>query len=585
MNSRSRFIGTILALIFVSNLTACRDATSSAGLATEAVNPTLEIDLGQAHIAIQDVSLQQAYSTYYLMTFSGPENIFLVSELAITGVDDPQAWVENHLSLVGESGEYPLERFRPILTNDEVEYRADFEFEYIYELIYRIPRQTNFSQLWLAFDGQTAIDMLPFLQSTISSGLADLYATSEPAGTVLSGLDNLAYGEQSVVAGGSDNQALAINSVVCGGSYNLAAVSHAFVGGGRENRAELFYATVSGGYGNVASARETTVCGGSRNEASDRYATVAGGIRNQASSPESTIAGGSYNQASQVYAAVGGGTRNQAGGYGSFVGAGAGNEALSDYALVVGGLGNSASGEYSTLGGGHGNQAMGDYASVLGGTSNSAGADYSLALGSNIQIASRHTGAILISDADSTPFTSQAANELAVRATGGVRLVTSVDSDGIPTSGAILPSGSGAWSQLSDRAAKSNIALVDPQVVLDALLQLPLYTWRYNTQPESVRHLGPMAQDFYAAFQLGEDERFINSVDADGVALASVQALALQVEQQAEQLEQLEGQLADAQITTHQNENLLVVGLLGVILGWWMKSRSSHGTMPEKGNG
>jgi hypothetical protein len=34
-----------------------------------------------------------------------------------------------------------------------------------------------------------------------------------------------------------------------------------------------------------------------------------------------------------------------------------------------------------------------------------------------------------------------------------------------------------------------------------------------------------MAQDFYAAFEVGEDDRHITSVDADGVALASIQAL------------------------------------------------------------
>jgi hypothetical protein len=506
------------------------------------------------------------------MTFSGPDHLFLTLEMAITGVGDPQSWVEDHLTLVGQNEPYPLERFRPILTNDEVEYRADYDFEYVYELIFRIPRQENLPDLWLAYDGQTEIDMAALLESTSAGAPADIYATSEPAGIVLSGVDNLAYGENSVVAGGSNNQALAVNSAVCGGSYNLAAVSHAFVGGGRENRAELFYATVGGGYGNVASARDTTVCGGSRNEATDRYAAIAGGLRNRASSPESTIAGGSYNQASQVYAAVGGGTRNHAGGYGSFVGAGAGNEAQGDFAVVAGGLGNSAPGEYTFIAGGHGNRALGDYAAVIGGTSNVAGSDYSLAAGSNVHIADAHPGAILIADALTSPFESQAANELAVRATGGVRLVTSVSSDGSAISGAVLPTGSGAWSQLSDRAVKDNIEAIDPLVVLDALLQIPIYTWRYNSQPETVRHLGPMAQDFNAAFQLGEDERYISSVDADGVALASILALAVQVQQQADQIERLEGQLEQAQVLTYRFESLLAALMLGVAVGGWIQS-------------
>ena len=41
----------------------------------------------------------------------------------------------------------------------------------------------------------------------------------------------------------------------------------------------------------------------------------------------------------------------------------------------------------------------------------------------------------------------------------------------------------------------------------------------------SIRHIGPMAQDFYAAFGVGEDDRHISTVDADGVALAAIQGL------------------------------------------------------------
>jgi len=40
-----------------------------------------------------------------------------------------------------------------------------------------------------------------------------------------------------------------------------------------------------------------------------------------------------------------------------------------------------------------------------------------------------------------------------------------------------------------------------------------------------VRHVGPMAQDFYAAFKVGEDDKHITSIDEDGVALAAIKAL------------------------------------------------------------
>ncbi|MGW4477349.1 tail fiber domain-containing protein [Rhodococcus triatomae] len=61
--------------------------------------------------------------------------------------------------------------------------------------------------------------------------------------------------------------------------------------------------------------------------------------------------------------------------------------------------------------------------------------------------------------------------------------------------------------------------------VLERLATLPLSVWSYRFDDESVRHLGPMAQDFAATFGLGSSDRSIAPVDANGVCMASVQAL------------------------------------------------------------
>lgn len=61
--------------------------------------------------------------------------------------------------------------------------------------------------------------------------------------------------------------------------------------------------------------------------------------------------------------------------------------------------------------------------------------------------------------------------------------------------------------------------------LLARLASLPVSTWNYKAQPDSVRHMGPTAQDFSAAFGLGEDDHHISIVDAQGVALAAIQAL------------------------------------------------------------
>jgi hypothetical protein len=93
---------------------------------------------------------------------------------------------------------------------------------------------------------------------------------------------------------------------------------------------------------------------------------------------------------------------------------------------------------------------------------------------------------------------------------------------------------------MSDRNAKKNIAAADLGDTLARLRSLPISTWSYRDEPEGVRHLGPMAQDFRARFGLGDDDRSYNPVDGHGVALASIKALDELVRQQQRRIELLE---------------------------------------------
>jgi hypothetical protein len=77
----------------------------------------------------------------------------------------------------------------------------------------------------------------------------------------------------------------------------------------------------------------------------------------------------------------------------------------------------------------------------------------------------------------------------------------------------------------SDRNLKENIAPIDGKEVLTRLAGIPVSSWNYKNQGTSIRHIGPMAQDFKSAFNVGESDRFINIVDSGGVALASIQGL------------------------------------------------------------
>ncbi|HEY0375769.1 MAG TPA: tail fiber domain-containing protein [Pyrinomonadaceae bacterium] len=105
----------------------------------------------------------------------------------------------------------------------------------------------------------------------------------------------------------------------------------------------------------------------------------------------------------------------------------------------------------------------------------------------------------------------------------------------------------GTVSSTSDRNAKSNFSAVSPRAILDQLNSLPIETWSYKADGDSVRHIGPVAQDFKAAFDLGADDKTISTVDADGVTMAAVQGLyqmMLEKEKQNEEKDRKIDQLA-----------------------------------------
>jgi len=78
---------------------------------------------------------------------------------------------------------------------------------------------------------------------------------------------------------------------------------------------------------------------------------------------------------------------------------------------------------------------------------------------------------------------------------------------------------------ISDRNLKTDFAEIDPAQVLSRVVELPISTWRYRKDGPEVRHLGPMAQDFHAAFGLWDTDRMIFPLDASGVSFAAIQAL------------------------------------------------------------
>jgi hypothetical protein len=106
----------------------------------------------------------------------------------------------------------------------------------------------------------------------------------------------------------------------------------------------------------------------------------------------------------------------------------------------------------------------------------------------------------------------------------------------------------GCWAPFfnttSDRNMKEKFAPVDNQEILERVAALPISRWNFKADAQT-RHIGPMAQDFYAAFNVGTDDKHIATVDEDGVALAAIQGLNEKLKEKDAQIEALAKRLAD----------------------------------------
>jgi hypothetical protein len=287
-------------------------------------------------------------------------------------------------------------------------------------------------------------------------------------------------------------------------------------GGYTGNVAAAFGTSVGGGgfagYANVASGAYSVVAGGSSNKVAGGggHGAIGGGFANHVETSLSSIGGGSHNRAMDFGVAIPGGTSNRVQ-FGAM------------YSSIAGGLGNEVEvvAEYAHIAGGKDNlvASNADYAVVAGGRSNVAAASDAFAAGFHAR--ALHARSFVWNNG-ATGTGSTNADSWTVSAPGGARFFSAA---GV---GVILQPGANAWSAMSDRNAKERVVPVDPRKVLERLARIPVATWNLKSQDPTIRHIGPMAQDFRAAFGVGEDDRSISTSDADGVAFAAIQGLYLQ---------------------------------------------------------
>lgn len=292
---------------------------------------------------------------------------------------------------------------------------------------------------------------------------------------------------------------------------------------------------------NVLNGADSTVVLGGRNTAATANlavgsnATISGGV-GQVAEDTGTVAGGRNNHASQEAFAVG--SFVCAGGFNSFA---AGTRARIRRSVTPGPVGPADPCDgLSNSGDADGDNGTFAWADDQASDFISSGPRQFLA---------RAGGGILFN----TNVLVQSGDDLVLKARAGgdadsdVRLVSATgktgsmylrDADGAwrfvaPNlsgpdffsiqNGARLTAG-GTWTNASSRTLKHGFVPVDADSVLAKVVALPLSTWQYKTSNEGA-HMGPVAEEFHAAFGLGDSDMSISTVDADGVALAAIQGL------------------------------------------------------------
>ena len=175
-------------------------------------------------------------------------------------------------------------------------------------------------------------------------------------------------------------------------------------------------------------------------------------------------------------------------------------------------------------------------AAVAIGYRTTADADYSQAFGYRAST-NGHTGAKVFGDASTTDSIEAVANnEFAVRAAGGFRF----RSNATLTNGCNIAAGGASITCASSRTLKENYLTVDGEDVLRRMRDIPVTTWNYIDEGRASRHMGPFAEDFWSAFQLGDDPRGIGHLDIDGVNFAAIKAL----EERTRQLQARDAEVA-----------------------------------------
>jgi hypothetical protein len=223
------------------------------------------------------------------------------------------------------------------------------------------------------------------------------------------------------------------------------------------------------------------------------------------------------------------------------------NTANGDYATVGGGRNNTASNN-ATVGGGGDNTASAGGATVPGGSRGAAESTNSFVWNDGTEyhdIPNLNGGNGLSSDTAVSNASGEPTgpNTFSVSADDGVRFITGGVTNPKVT---YIPSDSAGWTTTSTRTVKTNIDPVEPREALAGVESMEVATWEYESEDGAgTTHIGPMAEEFHDAFDVGSSDEHINSINADGVALAAIQGLSTELDETREELAEARDELAE----------------------------------------
>jgi hypothetical protein len=405
-------------------------------------------------------------------------------------------------------------------------------------------------------------------------------------------IGNVVYNSFSTISGGRKN--------VVGFDNGDTSALYATIGGGENNKARDMYGVVAGGrLNNAVGIEGSVISGGSDNSTiGGAYNTISGGIVGSISNTlgYSTISGGRLNYISGDFGTIPGGNNNSVTRDYGFA---AGHRAISNHAgaFVWGG---SVDADFQSTGdnqflirssGGMGINTPSPLGmlhvrkvdlglntgltlnddiviesedSIVGLYSNGSGAWSSGLVLGEVDVAGAlvdkwaivrqsvsSNSRLHLTYGTSANYSSNS-QYVSINNTGQVGLGIIPFFPLHMSSGAHCSTG-GTWTNASSRELKENFEPVDRRAILGQLMEMPISRWNYKVEGKEIEHIGPMAEDFAAAFDTGEHDSSIATVDADGVAIASIQALYEIIQEKDDQIKELNARLSSIEEMLSKN--------------------------------